>query len=108
MDDRGHIPPSRRRHAAGSIEEGAPCFYSGTEAHPIFVDHVRPPHGLPDKIPVVMAHGAAHTGTCYLATPDRRPGWGTAIRGRGPACVRAGLARPWPLAAGSGFPETWH
>ncbi|MGY8665282.1 alpha/beta fold hydrolase [Bradyrhizobium sp. UFLA05-109] len=75
MDDRGHISPSRRRYAAGSIEEGAPCFYSGTEAHPIFVDHVRPPHGLPGKAPVVMVHGAAHTGTCYLATPDRRPGW---------------------------------
>ncbi|MBR0714535.1 alpha/beta fold hydrolase [Bradyrhizobium liaoningense] len=22
-----------------------------------------------------MVHGAAHTGTCYMATPDLRPGW---------------------------------
>ena len=29
----------------------------------------------PGKPPVVMVHGGGHTGTCYLATPDLRPGW---------------------------------
>ena len=27
------------------------------------------------KPPIVMIHGGAHTGACYLATPDGRQGW---------------------------------
>ena len=27
------------------------------------------------KPPLVLVHGAAHTGACYLQTPDGRPGW---------------------------------
>lgn len=51
------------------------CFHSGTSAHPIYVDHLPPPSGAADRLPVVMVHGAAHTGVCYLTTPDLRPGW---------------------------------
>jgi pimeloyl-ACP methyl ester carboxylesterase len=53
---------------------GSRCFYSGTQAHPVYVDHVRPPHGA-GKLPIVAVHGGGHTGSCYLATPDLRAGW---------------------------------
>ncbi|MDA9489076.1 alpha/beta hydrolase [Bradyrhizobium sp. CCBAU 11361] len=51
------------------------CFHAGTPEHPVYVDQVRSSHAALRKMPVVMVHGAGHTGTCYLATPDRRPGW---------------------------------
>ena len=52
----------------------ARCFYSGTDEHPIYVDYLAPSaeSGRPK---VVMLHGGGHTGACYLATPDGRPGW---------------------------------
>jgi len=30
---------------------------------------------IDDKPPLVLVHGAGHTGACYLQTPDGRPGW---------------------------------
>lgn len=51
------------------------CFYSGTSAHPIFVDVLSAREGDADKPPVIMIHGGCHTGACYLSTPDDRPGW---------------------------------
>jgi pimeloyl-ACP methyl ester carboxylesterase len=62
-------------HLATLLRHKPPCFYSGTATHPIYVDHLRPLDETPGKLPVVMVHGAAHTGVCYLATPDLRPGW---------------------------------
>lgn len=40
----------------------------------IYYDTIRPnsPTGKP---PLVLVHGAAHTGSCYLQTPDGRLGW---------------------------------
>jgi pimeloyl-ACP methyl ester carboxylesterase len=40
----------------------------------IYFDAIQPaaPVGNP---PLVLVHGAAHTGSCYLQTPDGRPGW---------------------------------
>ena len=32
---------------------------------------------------VVMVHGGAHTGTCYLTTPEGRPGWSDNLVARG-------------------------
>jgi pimeloyl-ACP methyl ester carboxylesterase len=50
------------------------CLFSGSADYPIFVDHLRPIKvRLP--FPVVMIHGACNTGTCFLTTPDGRPGW---------------------------------
>ena len=60
---------ARPKHLA-LLERKPPCLYSGTAAHPLYVDHVRPSDGASEKLPVVMVPGAAHTGTCYLATPD--------------------------------------
>jgi pimeloyl-ACP methyl ester carboxylesterase len=58
------------------LRERAPrCFYSGTATHPIYVDHLPAGKRVAGRLPVVMVHGAAHTGTCYLITPDLRPGW---------------------------------
>ncbi len=51
------------------------CFHSGTPAHPIYVDHVAARGAADARKPVVMVHGGGHTGACYLATPDGRPGW---------------------------------
>jgi len=49
-------------------------LFSGTPDYPIYVDHLSP--ALADSVPrVVMIHGACNTGTCFLVTPDGRPGW---------------------------------
>ena len=58
-----------------SPDEAARSFYSGTSTHPIYVDHCRRQSNGPAKAPVVMVHGGYHSGTCYLTTPDLRPGW---------------------------------
>ena len=58
------------------VDSQAPqCFYSGTTQHPVYVDVVPPSNGAEAKAPIVMLHGAFHTGSGYLATPDGRPGW---------------------------------
>lgn len=65
---------ARRALMHASAEHAPRAFYSGTKPHPIFVDHVAPAAAA-GKTPVVMAHGGFHNGSCYLATPDLRPGW---------------------------------
>ena len=67
--------PAWQGHLRASPEDAPLCLYSGTDAHPIYVDHVRARGAIANKTPVVMVHGGGHTGTCYMATPDRRPGW---------------------------------
>src|SRR5438477_10344672 len=67
----------------------------GRVDHPPTYYEVLTPAAGSTKPPVVMIHGGAHTGACYLATPDGRPGMGarfcrTGISGRG-----AGLAGAW-------------
>jgi pimeloyl-ACP methyl ester carboxylesterase len=69
-----------------------PAFYSGTAAHPIYVDHVCPAKPASGKPPVVMVHGGGHTGACYLATPDGRPGWAH----RFAAASRSVFVPDWP------------
>ena len=54
------------------------CLFSGTDAHPIYVDRLRRTDAVPNApgaAPIVMLHGAFHTGACYLTTPDGREGW---------------------------------
>jgi len=48
----------------------------------IYFDAIRPanPNGKP---PLVLVHGASHTGSCYLQTPDGRPGWAQQFAGFG-------------------------
>ncbi|WP_342359052.1 alpha/beta fold hydrolase [Terrarubrum flagellatum] len=65
----------RRTRAAALERPKARCLYSGSEAHPIFVDSLPAAPSTRRKTPVVMIHGGGHTGACYLATPDGRAGW---------------------------------
>jgi len=40
----------------------------------IYFDAIQPEVAT-GKPPLLLVHGAAHTGSCYLVTPDGRPGW---------------------------------
>src|SRR6266513_3043123 len=51
------------------------------------------------KPPVVMIHGGAHTGSCYLATPDGRQGWGHVFVAQGYQVV----VPDWPGLGRSGY-----
>jgi pimeloyl-ACP methyl ester carboxylesterase len=77
--------PARRLLMPATSGSEPPAFYAGTAAHPLYVDHISAPKAVPGKPPVVMVHGGGHTGACYLATPDGRPGWAHlfAAAGRG-------------------------
>ncbi len=58
------------------------CLFAGSPDYPIYVDRLRP-HLDGYSIPVVMIHGACNTGTCFLVTPDGRPGWAVDFAGSG-------------------------
>lgn len=62
------------------------CRYGGTEQFPIYVDVLTPPPGVPTRTPLVFIHGAFHTGSCYLQTPDNRAGWAHYMAQRGWPC----------------------
>jgi len=51
------------------------------------------------QAPVVMIHGGAHTGACYLATPDGRQGWGHIFVAAGYQVV----VPDWPGLGRSGY-----
>ncbi len=51
------------------------------------------------KPPVIMIHGGAHTGACYLATPDNRPGWAHVFAAAGYQVV----VPDWPGLGRSGY-----
>lgn len=59
------------------------CFYSGTTAHPVYVDCLRAAPGQRPHLPIVMLHGGFHTGSAYLSAPDGRPGWAPFFARRG-------------------------
>jgi pimeloyl-ACP methyl ester carboxylesterase len=59
------------------------CFYSGTDENPIYVDHIPARSAATTKDPIVMLHGAFHTGAAYLTTPDGREGWAPYFASRG-------------------------
>jgi pimeloyl-ACP methyl ester carboxylesterase len=40
---------------------------------PLYCEHVDP--GGSQRPPIVLVHGGGFTGSCYLTTPDGRPGW---------------------------------
>lgn len=59
------------------------CLYSGTDRHPVYADGVRGDASQGPRLPIVMLHGAFHTGASYLATPDGREGWAALFARRG-------------------------
>jgi pimeloyl-ACP methyl ester carboxylesterase len=68
------------------------------EAPPTYYEILEPVGGS-TKPPIVLISGGAHTGTCYLATADGRPGWAHAF-------VRAGykvVVPDWPGVGRSGY-----
>lgn len=61
------------------------CLYGGAAEFPIYAD-VLTPHSDKGRIPLVFIHGAFHTGSCYLQTPDGRPGWAHYMARKGWPC----------------------
>jgi pimeloyl-ACP methyl ester carboxylesterase len=59
------------------------CFYSGTDDNPLYVDHIPAGPSAVARAPIVMLHGAFHTGSAYLTTPDGRKGWAPYFASRG-------------------------
>src|SRR5258705_4225652 len=61
---------------AESVGSGAPVNYSRglIESPPTYYE-VLEPIGGSKKPPLVLIPCGAHTGTCYLAAADGRPGW---------------------------------
>jgi pimeloyl-ACP methyl ester carboxylesterase len=59
--------------------------------------------GATTRTPIVFVHGGAHTGACYIETPDGRIGWAPYLAQRG----REAYVYDWPgrgaRAAGSDF-----
>jgi pimeloyl-ACP methyl ester carboxylesterase len=51
-----------------------------------------PALGSPRRTTLVFVHGGAHTGECYIATPDGRPGWAPYLAQSG----RATYVYDWP------------
>ena len=65
----------------GSYTHG--CLYSGNMAHPIYADVLTPTQPVDSKLPIILIHGAFHTGAAFLNTPDGRPGWAPYFASRG-------------------------
>ncbi len=75
-------------------------FYVGRPPYQMYVEYFRPPAPQHD-VPIVLFHGGANTGACYLSTPDGRKGWA-------PYLVEQGWATyvvDWPGHGRSGFPQ---
>jgi pimeloyl-ACP methyl ester carboxylesterase len=68
MSTRPETTPER------TIPYSVESLFTGTKRHPIFADRMIPFERRHD-LPVVMIHGGCNTGTCFLMTPDGRPGW---------------------------------
>jgi pimeloyl-ACP methyl ester carboxylesterase len=57
------------------------------------------PSGKSNKPPILLIHGGAHTGSCYLTTADGRPGWAYAFASKGYTVV----VPDWPGTGRSGY-----
>lgn len=64
---------------------------------PLYFDRLTPADARGDLM--VLVHGGAHTGACYLNTPDSRPGWAYDFIGQGFEV----LVADWPGRGRSGF-----
>ena len=71
----------------------------GRVDHPPTYYEVLTPATGSTKPPVVMIHGGAHTGACYLATSDGRQGWGHVFVAQGYQVV----VPDWPGLGRSGY-----
>jgi pimeloyl-ACP methyl ester carboxylesterase len=71
----------------------------GRVDHPPTYFEVLTPAAGSNKPPVVMIHGGAHTGACYLATPDGRAGWAHLFAAAGYQVI----VPDWPGLGRSGY-----
>jgi pimeloyl-ACP methyl ester carboxylesterase len=88
------------QNVAANAWSGAPLNYSRglVESPPTYYEVLEPVGGS-KKAPMVLISGGAHTGACYLATADGRPGWAHAF-------VREGykvVVPDWPGVGRSGY-----
>lgn len=58
-------------------------FYSGNLTHPLYADVLTPFRPDTERLPILLIHGAFHTGSAYLTTPDGRDGWAPFFASRG-------------------------
>jgi len=85
--------------AANDVTGAAVQYSRGLIESPPTYYEVLEPIGESRKPPMVLISGGAHTGACYLATADGRPGWAHAF-------VRAGykvIVPDWPGVGRSGY-----
>lgn len=75
-------------------------FYTGVQPYQMYAEVIAPRPSAAERPPIVFLHGGGHTGACYRATPDGRPGWADCAGARGfPAIVA-----DWPGHGRSGRP----
>lgn len=72
---------------------------SGFMANPSTYYDMLSPAQRTDKPPMVLIHGGAHTGSCFMTTADGRPGWAYAFATRGYEVV----VPDWPGIGRSGY-----
>lgn len=72
-----------RAHGAATLMALPRCFYAGTDAHPFYVDHLLPVPDRDTRFPIILLHGAFHTGAGFISTPDGREGWAPYFAQRG-------------------------
>jgi len=92
----------RSKRGASKRSGGAPSTFQRTSAFAptqpmVYYDHLVPARAV-GKPTIVMLHGGAHTGMCYLATADGRPGWAAYFAKRGYPVV----VPDWPGSGRSG------
>jgi pimeloyl-ACP methyl ester carboxylesterase len=85
--------------AQAQAEVNQPMRHSShSDPNGIYYDVLEPANET-SRPPVVMVHGGGHTGLCFLATPDGRPGWAPYFVSRGYKV----LVPDWPGVGRSGY-----
>ncbi|PZP91172.1 MAG: hypothetical protein DI587_36220 [Variovorax paradoxus] len=69
--------------ARSARQAGAVRTHSGFVRNPSTYFEVLEPVAKSAKPPMVLIHGGAHTGSCYMATADGRPGWAHLFASKG-------------------------
>lgn len=69
--------------AAAARQPSAINFHSGFVSDPSTYYEVLEPVTKTNKPPMVLIHGGAHSGSCYMVTADGRPGWAHVFAAKG-------------------------
>ena len=79
--------------------QDTPLRYASRLCAPATYYDLIEPVGGTDRPPLVLIHGGAHTGACYLGTPDGRPGWAQVLAQHGYRVI----VPDWPGTGRSGY-----